>query len=192
MFDWLKGARGRTRRRSGSSGSKVRGGGVRIRNPVDDRDPHSKTRLMRGNSDEHPDPPPEPPQPDPPPPEPPKQLEDSVDDTYYPPGESATGDPVGVLIVKEGVARGEIYKVFDGENTIGRGTAMRIRTDHRDHSVSREHSIIFHEKGNFGIKPCKEGENPTVLNDNEVSGGAPLLDGDIIRIGKTTLKFRVS
>jgi pSer/pThr/pTyr-binding forkhead associated (FHA) protein len=52
--------------------------------------------------------------------------------------------------------------------------------------------MIIHESGNFGLKPLKEGANPTFLNDNEVSGGAALADGDLIRVGNTTLKFRVS
>jgi pSer/pThr/pTyr-binding forkhead associated (FHA) protein len=110
---------------------------------------------------------------------------------YHSVGSSKSG-LVGVLIVKEGAAKDEIHKVFDGENTIGRGEAAEIRTDNRDDAVSREHAMIIHESGNFGIKPLKEGTNPTFLNNNEVSGGATLADGDLIRVGNTTLKFRVS
>jgi pSer/pThr/pTyr-binding forkhead associated (FHA) protein len=98
---------------------------------------------------------------------------------------------VAILIVKEGKARDEIYKVYDGENTIGRGDNVEVRTDNRDDAVSREHAMIIHESGNFGLKPLKEGTNPTFLNDDEVVGGAALADGDQIRIGNTTLKFRV-
>ena len=102
-----------------------------------------------------------------------------------------TGGLVGVLIVKEGLARDEIYKVFDGESTIGRGETAKIRTDDQDATVSREHAMIIHESGIFEIKPLKEGTNPTFLNEAEVSGGAELSDGDLIRIGNTILKFRV-
>jgi pSer/pThr/pTyr-binding forkhead associated (FHA) protein len=105
---------------------------------------------------------------------------------------SAKGGLVGVLIVKDGVAQDEIYKIHDGENTIGRGETAEIRTDSRDDAVSREHAMIIHESGNFGIKPLKEGSNPTFLNNNEVSGGSALADGDLIRVGNTTLKFRAS
>ena len=105
---------------------------------------------------------------------------------------SSQGGLVGILIVKEGKARDEIYRVHDGENTIGRGDSAGIRTDSRDDAVSREHAMIIHESGSFGLKPLKEGTNPTYLNEEEVTGGAALADGDLIRIGNTTLKFRVS
>jgi hypothetical protein len=103
----------------------------------------------------------------------------------------ATGGLAGVLIVKEGLSRDEIYKVFDGESTMGRGETAKIRTDDQDATVSREHAMIIHESGIFEIKPLKEGTNPTFLNESEVSGSAELVDGDLIRIGNTIMKFRV-
>ena len=94
--------------------------------------------------------------------------------------------------VKDGLSRDEVYRVYDGESTIGRGETAQIRTDNQDATVSREHAMIIHESGSFGIKPLKEGTNPTFLNEVEVNGGAELADGDLIRIGNTTLKLRLS
>lgn len=129
--------------------------------------------------------------PAPAPPAPAAPVADSAATQYHAVG-PVGGGVVAVLICKDGTARDEIYKVFDGENIIGRGDEAQIRTDPRDQSISRAHAQIIHESGNFGIKPLKEGTNPTFLNEDEVSGGAPLGDGDLIRVGNTILKFRVS
>ena len=99
---------------------------------------------------------------------------------------------MGILIVKEGDTKDEIYRVLDGENTIGRGDEAKVCTGNQDTSISRLHAMIIHDEGSFGLRPLKEGTNPTYLNDKEVSGGAGLADGDLIRIGNTTLKFRMT
>jgi hypothetical protein len=202
ILDWLKGGRskskGRVRpsSRGGRSDSGKRRGAQR-------RDPSNSTEFIGSQPvspttppahQAAPVPPPLPPvtpaaaTPAPPPAAP---AQDAGATQYHSVGSSKSG-LVGVLIVTEGAAKDEIHKVFDGENTIGRGEAAEIRTDNRDDAVSREHAMIIHESGNFGIKPLKEGTNPTFLNNNEVSGGATLADGDLIRVGNTTLKFRVS
>ncbi len=196
MFDWLKGGKrkGRARRRSGGR----KGGDVRRRRGAQQRDPGNSTEFISpqqyGDTGEVvPAPPPRPPAPVATPvPSPPPVAQDAGATQYQAVGSNTGGGLVGVLIVKDGKARDEVYKVHDGENTIGRGDAAEIRTDSRDDAVSREHAMIIHEAGSFGIKPLKEGTNPTFLNDDEVSGGAALADGDLIRIGNTTLKFRVS
>ncbi len=212
MFDWLKGGKGKGKARRRTSGGK-RGEGRRGRGAS--RDPRNSTEFINpqpsGNPVApvpqptpaapapaaplvHPTPTPTPtPTPAPAPTPGPVAAApvDSGATQYHTVGPSKAG-MVGVLIVKEGAARDEVYKVFDGENTIGRSDTAEIRTDSRDDSVSREHAVIIHESGNFGLKPLKEGTNPTFLNNDEVSGGAGLADGDLIRIGNTTLKFRVS
>ena len=100
------------------------------------------------------------------------------------------GGLVGILIVKNGKLRDEIYKIHDGENVLGRAVGAEICIDSREDSISREHCAIIHEGGHFGVKPLKD-TNPTFLNDEPVTGGAALTDGDEIRTGDTTFKFRV-
>ncbi len=211
--------KGKGRRRTSGGGRRGGGSGGPRRRTAQHRDPANSTEFINTSDPAHPepagfdDPMPAPPAPaaaaaaphtatppraqSAPVPAPvalppaPGGSPDSAATQYHAVGPTG-GGVVGILIVKEGTARDEIYKVFDGENAIGRGDEARIRTDARDQSISRVHAQIIHEGGNFGIKPLKEGTNPTFLNDDEVSGGAPLADGDLIRIGNTTLKFRVS
>ena len=97
---------------------------------------------------------------------------------------------VGLLVAIRGKLKDEVYKIYDGENILGRGPTTQIRIDSREDSVSREHCAIIHESGNFGIKPLKD-TNPTFLNDEQVQGGAALTDGDELRTGDSTFKFRV-
>jgi pSer/pThr/pTyr-binding forkhead associated (FHA) protein len=102
-----------------------------------------------------------------------------------------SGGVVAVLIGVDGKLKDEVYKVFDGENTIGRLPSAEIRTSDRDDAVSREHAQILHREGAFGLKPLRE-SNPTYLNREVVMDGAPLSDGDEITIGNSTFKFRVA
>jgi hypothetical protein len=219
MFDWLKsGGKGKGKARRRSGGGK-RDGAARRKGAQQRRDPGNSTEFIAPQQLGSPAPgapaPPLPPAAPPPvahaapppmappmaPPSPPltppvvapapTPSADSGATQYHSIGPSR-GGLVGILIVKDGKARDEIYKIHDGENTIGRGDSAEIKTDSRDDAVSREHAMIIHESGSFGLKPLKEGTNPTYLNDDEVSGGAALADGDTIRIGNTTLKFRVS
>jgi pSer/pThr/pTyr-binding forkhead associated (FHA) protein len=108
---------------------------------------------------------------------------------YHAVGPVTTG-VVGVLIGIGGKLKDEVYKVFDGENTIGRLPTAEVRTGERDDTISREHAQIIHREGAFGIKPLKE-NNPTYLNDEAIEGGAPLSDGDELKLGDSTFKFRV-
>jgi hypothetical protein len=104
---------------------------------------------------------------------------------------TARGAVAGVLIGIEGKLEGEVYKVRDGENRLGRAPTAEIRVDDRDETVSREHALIIHRDGAFGIKPLKA-DNPTFVNGEEVEGGTSLSDGDEIRVGRSTFRFRVA
>jgi len=103
---------------------------------------------------------------------------------------AARGAVTGVLVGIEGKLEGEVYKVRDGENRLGRAPTAEIRLDDRDETVSREHALIIHRDGAFGIKPLKA-DNPTFVNGEEVEGGTSLSDGDEIRVGRSTFRFRV-
>ena len=106
-------------------------------------------------------------------------------------GSVSRGAVAGVLICVEGKLEGEIYSVRDGENRVGRGGTAEIRLDDRDETISREHAVIIHRDGAFGIKPLKT-DNPTWVNGEQVEGGASLSDGDRITIGRSTFRFRVA
>jgi hypothetical protein len=99
---------------------------------------------------------------------------------------TAPGSVVGVLIAVEGELEGEVYRLFDGEMRIGRGSSCEVVLP--SEWVSREHARVTHRGGAFAIESLSE-RNPTFVNDARTEGGE-LSDGDLLRIGKTTLRFR--
>jgi hypothetical protein len=98
------------------------------------------------------------------------------------------GDLVGVLVAVAGPLKGQVYTVSDGDSRLGReGCEITLRSQR----ISRYHAKIVHIEGAFVIEANPEvaGRNPTVLNDQEIDAEA-LSDGDVIRLGDCTFKFR--
>ncbi len=95
------------------------------------------------------------------------------------------GRIVGVLVGVDGPVNEQVVKLHDGENVIGRH-ALGID----DKTVSREHAVIIHQDGSFGIRALKS-ENPTFVDGRQVDGEI-LSDGATIRLGtgSVSLKFR--
>ncbi len=93
---------------------------------------------------------------------------------------------VGVLVAIEGELEGEVYRVFDGENRLGRSPDCEIELPST--KISREHAKLIHQDGMFVIAPLS-GKNPTILND-AATEGAELGDGDTLKLGRTTFRFR--
>ena len=129
-------------------------------------------------------PPPPTPQPGPihrPPPPP------NADKTQYVMSGSPSADiVVGVLVVIDGDLQGQVFKVLDGENQIGRSESSTIVL--ASPKISRSHALLEHQDGMFYIKSLTE-KNPIFLNDTPTEGDV-VGDGDTIRLGATTLKFR--
>lgn len=82
------------------------------------------------------------------------------------------------------------YRIFEGTNTIGRDSKNTIPIT-KDPTISGEHVIILYRNGKFKIKD-KMTANGTFLNDVEleVEEAYDLGDGDVIRVGNTTFKFK--
>lgn len=93
---------------------------------------------------------------------------------------------VGVLVAVDGELEGEIYRVSDGENRLGRAEHCEIRIP--SEKISREHAKIMHQGGVFAIAPLSD-RNPTLVN-GEPTEGSELRDGDTVKVGRTTLRFR--
>lgn len=93
---------------------------------------------------------------------------------------------VGVLVAIEGELQGQSFVLGDGENTIGRAPGCRVVLP--SEWISREHARVIHMEGQFVVGPISD-RNPTLLNDSPTTG-AELKDGDTLRLGKTTLRFR--
>ena len=93
---------------------------------------------------------------------------------------------VGVLVAVDGPLEGEVYKLFDGENKLGRSPSCQVELPSA--KISREHAKLIHRDGVFAIAPLSD-RNPTILND-EPTDGAELGDGDFIKLGRTKFRFR--
>lgn len=69
---------------------------------------------------------------------------------------------------------------------IGRSTENELAIP--DLSLSREHACVSQHDGGWFVSD-RESRNGTFLNDRPIKGESPLHDGDIIRLGETTLVF---
>ena len=97
---------------------------------------------------------------------------------------------VGVLVGVEGKLEGELYPIFDGENTLGRDpNRFQVAFSQLDPRISRKHAMIIHDEGLFAIKPLNE-DNPTLVNDEKLHSIVELPDGATIYMGRSELKFR--
>jgi hypothetical protein len=106
---------------------------------------------------------------------------------YFQVGQPAS-DLVGVLVGIAGPLKGQLYSVGDGDTRLGReGCEITLRSQR----ISRYHAKIVHVDGAFVIEANPEisARNPTVLNDQTIDAEA-LSDGDVIRLGDCTFKFR--
>ena len=105
---------------------------------------------------------------------------------YYQTAAHKEDEVTAVLIAIDGELKGEVFKLFDGENKLGRAEASEVVLPSK--WISREHAMVVHQEGIFAIVPLTE-KNRTYVNDREVDG-AELSDGDTIRLGHTTFRFR--
>lgn len=107
-------------------------------------------------------------------------------DTEYP--RSHGGELVALLVGIHGPLTGEVFKLFAGENTLGReGCDVRLAS----RRISRSHARIDVREGGFRVEadPKAVEKNPTFLNGRAIDV-ARLSDGDTLRLGDCTFRFR--
>jgi len=85
----------------------------------------------------------------------------------------------------EGAERG--YALYEGENTIGRGTDVHIQID--SEWVSRRHARINVEGGRAFLEDLGS-KNGTFLRGSPIDGRTELQDGDEITVGRGLIVFR--
>ncbi len=93
---------------------------------------------------------------------------------------------VGVLAAVEGDLEGQFFAVRDGENLLGRSKQCDVVLS--SPRISREHVAITHANGCFAVHSMPESK-PAYVN-GEVTEAAQLSDGDRIKLGTTTFRFR--
>jgi hypothetical protein len=99
--------------------------------------------------------------------------------------------PVGWVVVIDGPGRGESFTLVAGMSQIGRGEDQAIQLDFGDTAVSRtNHAAIVYDAENHTFLLGHGGKSNVVrLNDTPVISNEAIKDGDLIRIGETTLRF---
>jgi hypothetical protein len=107
-------------------------------------------------------------------------------------GTDVQGDPVtGWLVVMKGPGRGNFRPVYPGMNAIGRDPSQRISLSFGDDTISREeHAFITYddEQRRFYIQHGGKA-NLIRVGDQPVLVPTELKANDLVRIGKTTLRF---
>ena len=112
--------------------------------------------------------------------------------TRYIRAEGLEADPVaGWVVVIKGLGRGDFRPIYAGMNSVGRDASQRISLNFGDESISREeHAFITYdeEQRRFYLQ---HGGKPNIIR----LGSTPVLTPmeiqpyDLIRIGRTTLRF---
>jgi pSer/pThr/pTyr-binding forkhead associated (FHA) protein len=128
------------------------------------------------------------PQPSAPPPSyTPDEPSDAEKTVYEEVRRPTKGKIVGVLVGVDGPCDGQLYPLFDGENTLGRGEQCRVVLSRDDRRISREHAEVIHREGVFVVRPLKE-RAVTLVNEEETEGSG-LAHGDSLTLGDSTFKF---
>src|SRR5439155_1581703 len=91
------------------------------------------------------------------------------------------------LVVAEGGRPGERFPVI-GDLSLGRQNADVVLDDPE---VSREHAVVRQVPGGGLEIADANSANGTFVNGIRIDGNQQLSDGDLIRLGKTTLKVEL-
>lgn len=94
---------------------------------------------------------------------------------------------VGWLVSYTWNSKGEDYQLREGKTTLGADSSSDICIN--DPEISAHHCTILYRSGNFQIKD-EFSTNGLLINNKEVDDKSELNDGDLIKLGKTELKFR--
>lgn len=97
---------------------------------------------------------------------------------------------VGWLVSYDLDPMGVDFKIYEGRNIIGRDATCNITVN--DGMVSGEHAILLFRAGKFSITD-RQSSHGTFVNGEDIDLEPRYIqDGDIITVGKTRLKFKVS
>ena len=99
--------------------------------------------------------------------------------------------PAGWLVIVDGPGRGTSFMIGAGVSTIGRGADQTVCLDFGDTSISRDNhaSIAYDDEQNRFFVGHGGKSNIVRRNGTPVLATEDLADADLIRIGKTTLRF---
>jgi hypothetical protein len=116
------------------------------------------------------------------------QLELDDDEPTYVLRESDEKTSLVHLICTTGPHAGEVFELKQGVTTLGRSSDNAVAL-YKDKEASRHHAIIVYEASKFVIQD-QNSLNGTIVNDQIIKDPRPLLNGDVVLIGVSTLKFQ--
>ncbi len=101
--------------------------------------------------------------------------------------------PVGWIAIVDGPGRGHAFALHSGATMVGRGEDQGIRLDFGDSSISRQnHAAIAYDNEQNSFFLGHGGKSNIIrLNDRPVLSTEEMSQGDLIRIGETTLRLVV-
>jgi hypothetical protein len=101
--------------------------------------------------------------------------------------------PAGWLIVKAGPGKGATFSLAQGVSHIGRGSDQTVALDFGDMAISRQnHAAVAYDAATHQFHVGHGGKSNLVrLNGKPLLSTEPLVDGDEIQIGETTLLLKV-
>lgn len=95
----------------------------------------------------------------------------------------AVGKLVGVLLGVEGPLTGQVVRIYEGPNLIGReGQPDPLPNTPETKTISRKHAVLNSEGGYFAIEPVRP-ENATFVGDKAIDARELIQHGDRIRMG---------
>ena len=92
------------------------------------------------------------------------------------------------LVVIQGLEKGKIFELSNGNTFLGRSSKNDIRL--LDKSVSNRHLKVFHIGRKYFVEDLKS-TNGTRINDVRVESGEgfEISEGDLIRLGRTLIRI---
>jgi hypothetical protein len=93
----------------------------------------------------------------------------------------------GVIVATSGELAGEVYKLHEGENRLGRSTSSDVVL--RSQRISREHATIVCKDGLSAISPLSK-SNPTLVDGHATEECEELCDGSTFQLGETSFCYR--
>ena len=94
---------------------------------------------------------------------------------------------VGWLVALDGPHKGEDFRLREGQTLVGSGPDSQICLD--DDGISARHASIRHHDGGTFTLTDLDSTNGTEVN-GQTASKVPLVDGDLVRFGSTTLVFK--
>jgi pSer/pThr/pTyr-binding forkhead associated (FHA) protein len=106
-------------------------------------------------------------------------------------GECDVGSQPAILTWRDGSGQEHIHTLYSNRDRIvvgrGQGSDLHLEGDPR---VSRTHAVLEHVDGEWTIVDDRLSRNGTFVNGERVLGRRRLWDGDVLRMGRTSLLFR--